>query len=674
MLYENDEIQSIKGIGPKKNAALNEIGIYKVIDLINYLPIAYKNRGNFIQINDATNGQKVLIKAKYKNKSRTIFIKRNNSKTSLTFESCGVFFDVVYFNQPYMMSNFTQECEYVIYGTVYFSKNTISVYPTAVESVSKNIYLKEGIYPVYKKPQYANINERQISKFIDYALDNMVINEQIPLWIHMQLNLDSALESYKQIHRPKNEEEVYIANKYFKLGDFLELYAAVSTKKNVCSGVVINSDGVNDFLDLVGFSLTDEQSKALHEIFADMSSSHKMNRLLQGDVGSGKTVVAVASAYVVAKNNYQAIITAPTEILARQHYDKYKDILSQLGINSTILYSKMKKGDRLKNLESIKNGSIKIIFGTHAVISEDVEYKNPALIVIDEQHRYGVNQRASLEQKGINVHTLVMSATPIPRTLSLCIYKDLDLSVIKTLPSGRKPIRTIVANVSDEGRILATIRQKASEGLKTYIVCPAIDAEDMQNVQTVYSHICDRLPELKILCLSGRDKGEDKDRIMEKFANEDYSVLVSTSLIEVGIDVKKAVLMWVKDAHRFGLNQLHQLRGRVGRSIYESICILESDNDSEVARARLEVLSSTQDGFEIAKKDLAIRGAGEAFGSRQSGKVNMIIEEIIEYEELYLKLEDIYDKLRVSDKEMDIKYLKKIEQKAKIKYKDIVLN
>ena len=674
MLYENDEIQSIKGIGPKKNAALNEIGIYKVIDLINYLPIAYKNRGNFIQINDATNGQKVLIKAKSKNKSRTIFIKRNNSKTSLTFESCGVFFDVVYFNQPYMMSNFTQECEYVIYGTVYFSKNTISVYPTAVESVSKNIYLKEGIYPVYKKPQYANINERQISKFIDYALDNMVINEQIPLWIHMQLNLDSALESYKQIHRPKNEEEVYIANKYFKLGDFLELYAAVSTKKNVCSGVVINSDGVNDFLDLVGFSLTDEQSKALHEIFADMSSSHKMNRLLQGDVGSGKTVVAVASAYVVAKNNYQAIITAPTEILARQHYDKYKDILSQLGINSTILYSKMKKGDRLKNLESIKNGSIKIIFGTHAVISEDVEYKNPALIVIDEQHRYGVNQRASLEQKGINVHTLVMSATPIPRTLSLCIYKDLDLSVIKTLPSGRKPIRTIVANVSDEGRILATIRQKASEGLKTYIVCPAIDAEDMQNVQTVYSHICDRLPELKILCLSGRDKGEDKDRIMEKFANEDYSVLVSTSLIEVGIDVKKAVLMWVKDAHRFGLNQLHQLRGRVGRSIYESICILESDNDSEVARARLEVLSSTQDGFEIAKKDLAIRGAGEAFGSRQSGKVNMIIEEIIEYEELYLKLEDIYDKLRVSDKEMDIKYLKKIEQKAKIKYKDIVLN
>ena len=677
MVRESDRLSVLKGVGPKKEAALREMGLATVGDLLSYYPRTYKDRGKLTSISSAAQGQKALIRAVCAGEGRTLYYQKRFSRTEIPFAEGDTAFRVVYYNQPYRKNFFLPQKEYLLFGTVSRENGALSFLSPAAEAAQEAGYLTEGLYASYRLPQKCALTPKQFSACLQDALSRLECQEDMPPWVREELGLCGRHEALWAIHFPSGQKELEMGLRYQKTLDFLRFHVLVKGQRASLRrgpGAVLKEGRLKEFIAGFGFSLTQAQQSALGEIQADLERGVQMNRLLQGDVGSGKTAVAVCAAFLAAEGGRQAVITAPTEILAKQHHQKYKELFASFGFSCALLYSSMGKKEREETLEAIRSGQAAVIFGTHAVFSRDVQYKKLGLIVIDEQQRYGVAQRAALEAKGENPHVLVMSATPIPRTLALSLYQDLDLSVIGAMPKGRVPIKTYLADGGMEKRLYAFVRKHAEAGEKCYIVCPAIDDEDMENVAAVYRRAAKELRPHKVLCLTGDMKNGEKDRVMRQFAQGDGMVLVATSVIEVGVDVPQATLIWIKGSERFGLSQLHQLRGRVGRGALASCCVLQTDSTSEATQKRLTALTRTNDGFAIAREDLKLRGAGDLLGQRQSGRESTLLDDAMQFEELFLKADRCAEKLMISNEKEDIEFMHMLHRDAKRALGGIVMN
>ncbi len=665
MLYENQPLDRIKGIGEKISGNFSEIGINSIGELLEYYPSRHIDRGI---ISDTLEGvspkQKAFVRGRALSGGRTYFVSKNFTKTVLYFECKSGKFSAVFYNQPYRKNSIIVGEEYVLYGTADISKSgAVSLNPAQCERNDRIVNLTEGLSGVYRIPQKSKISEGRLKGAIKVALSETEIEEKMPFWISERLSLPSRKEALLGIHYPQSHEDLLSSRRYILSEEFIAfLVSLMHHKATVLKNPSrkIDASMVGEFLGKLSFELTDAQKRSLGEILSDMQKGIQMNRLLQGDVGSGKTAVAVASAFAVIKNGFQVAFTAPTEILARQHYEKYAPLLKELGFECGLIYSAMSKKDRTNLLKALESGKISLLFGTHAVFSKDVKYRNLALIIIDEQHRYGVSQRAELEHKGVYPHVLVMSATPIPRTLALCFYKDLDVSVIDALPEGRKKVPTYLVDDKMETRLINFAKKILSRKEKVYVVCPAVDDEEMINVQETYMKFKKIFSEYGVGYITGQMNKDEKIKAMEDFSGGKTNLLIATSLIEVGIDVKEATLMWVKGCERFGLSQLHQLRGRVGRSSLQSWCVLQMSEYNENYEDRLKILTRTNDGFLIASEDLKQRGSGDVFGYEQSGRHSFLIESAMSNAELFFKVNEVCEELLNSKREKDNEYVKNI--------------
>lgn len=674
MITESDEITVIKGIGAKKAEAFGTLGIRTVGDLIAFLPNGYKDRGKMKVPGACVSGEKALIKAVYVKASGVAYFS-GRSKVTLTFTYEGAAFNAVYFNQPYMRANLTPGQTYLLYGTVSQNKGAFEIMNAQVERCEGAAYLTEGVYPVYPLPQGCAVRQKEIALSIRKALAAVEIGEDMPFWMLCALSLRGKKEALHALHMPSSFAEAKAAAGYFKLKEFLRFRITIDRlggKKETAQP--LSAGDLNAYEKALGFDMTAAQKRCTEEIAKELKSGIRMNRLLQGDVGSGKTAVAGAAVFIAARCGSQAAFTAPTEVLAKQHYEKYRKIYASFGYESVLLCASLNRKERDTATEKIADGTARIIFGTHSIFSKNVTYKNLALIVIDEQQRYGVAQRAALEAKGDKPHVLVMSATPIPRTLCLSLYKDLSVSVIDEMPADRRGTVTCAVNSAQTPAIYNTIKRTAQQGRKSYIVCPAIDSEDMENVKETYAEAVSALSPYKVKMLTAETNPEQSARIMESFSDGDTAVLIATSVIEVGVDVPDAVVMWVKGSERFGLSQLHQLRGRIGRGAWESVCFFQTDSTSPEAAKRLSALIKTTDGFEIAKMDLALRGAGELIGRRQSGKGLDITQDAMDYETLFIASEGIYAQLLEKKDKKSESFLLSLKKASEDELKDIALN
>ena len=677
MLRVNEPITSIKGIGPKKQESLNQKGIYTIYDLLNTYPSTYKDRSQIKKISYAKEKEKILTVGKYLGGGHTNYVHKKLNITILPFQSDDTSFQVIYYNQPFRKSNFVENMEYILYGTVTIKNGVFNLLSPESEKTDRITYLKEGLYPIYPL-RIKHINQKQLISYIQYAIENTVLTDTIPKWMSKIFDLPTRSDAYKGIHLINaNENDLNNGIRYFRFMRFMRFLAMIQSLKTDSqqdNGHIFKTDQLQTFINMFDFSLTKAQENAIREIKNDIVSGKRMNRLLQGDVGSGKTAVALCAVFMAAQSGFQSAFTAPTEILAKQHFQKHKTRFERFGFRCVLLHSSMKIAEKKMILKQIKSGEADIIFGTHALFSENVVYHNLAMIVIDEQHRFGVAQRAVLEEKGYKPHVLVMSATPIPRTLALSFYQDLDISTLNEFPKGRKKIKTIISSSLTNDRINNFIMKEAEQNRKTFVVCPAIDDETMQNVNDLYEELKEKLAPHPVAYLTGAMADKDKDEIMDDFAFGKTMILIATTVVEVGIDIPDATVILIKDSERYGLAQLHQLRGRVGRSDMQSYCILQTDTTNEKSLVRLRILERSTDGFEIAEADMRLRGSGELYGLQQSGKSNGIIFEALEHPKLFTDVQTYFQKLLVSKDKDDKKFLNMLMEQTFDKAENIVLN
>lgn len=620
------KIQYLKGVGPAREKLLNQLGIYNVRDLIEYYPRVYEDRTQLIHIAEFTEGENVLFKAKIVGKIAIQRIRKGMTiaRTYAVDETGRC--KITWFNQNYITNYFNDKDEYLFYGKIEKFGNEFGVTNPITYKMSELEKIK-GVYPIY--PLTKGINQKYLFNLISSALVyNLGIKETLGKDFLKKYGLCSKEYAIKKIHTPKDFNEVAVARQRIIFDELLELTLALqimkSSNKKEIKERTYNDVSIDEFLNLLPFKLTSAQQRVVNEIIEDMKSTRAMNRLVQGDVGSGKTMVAAIAAYIAVKNGYQAAIMAPTTILANQHYLGLKKYMDALGIKTEIITSNTTKKNKDIIARMLEFGQIDVVFGTHSLLEDNIQFKNLALVVTDEQHRFGVNQRIKLSSKSTCVETLVMTATPIPRSLALLLYGDLDLSIIDELPPGRKPVLTYAVGPSYEDRIRTFIAKQIDEGRQVYVVCPLVEeSEQMENlnsVEKVYNdYLSSELGKYRVAYLHGKMKPKEKDKVMQRFSEGEYDILVSTTVIEVGVDVPNATCMIVEDSDRFGLAQLHQLRGRVGRGAYDSYCILKTKSKGKVAIERLKIMESSNDGFEIANEDLKLRGPGDFFGIRQSG-------------------------------------------------------
>lgn len=660
MINLQKDVKYIKGVGPSRVLLLNKLGIFTLNDLITYYPRTYEDRNKPKYICECEDGEEVLIEAVACNKMTNIRLKgKTMQKLIVRDETASA--TLTWFNQPYLRDKFSIGNKYKFFGKVSKRAGKITFNSPVYDNEEKNQNTGK-IIPIY--PLTYGLSQSAIRKIMEAGLKEAYgnLDETLPEYITKEYNLENINEATKHIHFPEEFKDFNIARNRLVFEELLSVQLALLQLKNNYmyeeKGIQFKSQvKISDVINTLPFKLTNAQRRVLEEIEQDMESDKTMNRLLQGDVGSGKTVIAMCSAYKAVKSGYQAAIMAPTAILATQHLENFKTILENLGIRCELLISGITKKKKEDILQRLENGEIDILIGTHAIIEENVVFKNLGLVVTDEQHRFGVKQRTKIAEKGKNPDVLVMTATPIPRTLALILYGDLDISIIDELPPNRKKIETIAVGKQMTDRINNFIKQQVKEGRQAYIVCPLVEENeemDLKSVEKLYqTYSAEVFSEYKVEYIHGKMKPKEKDEIMEKFKNKEIDILISTTVIEVGVDVPNANIMVIENAERFGLAQLHQLRGRVGRGEYQSYCILKCEGKSENTRKRMKVMVETNDGFIISEKDLELRGSGDFFGTMQHGLPEFKIANLFEDIEILKIVQSVAMKILEADPKLE---------------------
>ena len=623
----NTDIRYIKGVGEARAKALARLGITDLRSLLSYFPRAYEDRRTHKKIADLVPGEMSCVCAVVAGEAKLSRVRKGLDLVKLRVVDESGALELTYFNQSYLKNTFHTGDTYVFFGHAEGTPRHPQMTNPLFEREGAH-QLTGRIMPIY--PLTAGVSQSMLYKAIEQGLASCVdeLSDILPEDVRLAHQLCHTRFAYENIHFPSSDEALAAARRRLAFEELFLLALGLKllrSRRTFVAGKQCKTVDLSPFFAALPFSLTAAQRRAVDDIARDLSLDRPMNRLCQGDVGSGKTMVAAAAIYMAAKNGLQCALMAPTEILAEQHYRSLTPLLTPLGISCALLTASTRARERRALNEALRSGELSLVIGTHALLSPDVQYQNLGLVVTDEQHRFGVDQRAALSAKGEKPHLLVMSATPIPRTLALMIYGDLDVSVLDELPPGRQKIDTFAVPSSYHARIYAFLRKLVQEGRQAYIVCPMVaendELPDERKAVTAYAaHLqTEVFPDLRVAPIHGKMKPKEKDTVMRAFAAHEIDVLVSTTVIEVGVDVPNAALMLIENAECFGLSQLHQLRGRVGRGQHKSYCVLVSDNKGEENKARLKIMSSTNDGFAIAEEDLRLRGPGDFFGSRQHG-------------------------------------------------------
>ena len=620
-----DPITILKGIGPTKAKQFVNLNIFTLGDLICHFPRGYEDRTKLVPIEKLEPDVPACFKAMVMNTPRTAHIRKGLDLTKVQVADTTGRLNLTFFNNKYVSEQLQYGREYIFYGAVSGDFIGYSMTNPVFEALDSQPVTTRRVLPIY--PLTAGLSNASVLKAVRQALAICdTPPEIIPDQVRQQYGILNADRAYYAIHEPASMAEAEMAKKRLIFEEFFVFSAGLSlmraSRAEKKSEPFQNLD-LKPFSASLPFTLTGAQKRAIEEILEDFRSGAPMNRLVQGDVGSGKTMVAAAAAYCAAKNGKQSALMAPTEILAEQHYQSLSRLFEPMGITVALLTGSMSQKEKRVVREQIASGEVDLAVGTHALLSDTTTFHDLGLVIADEQHRFGVAQRAKLSAKGDDPHLLVMSATPIPRTLALLMYGDLDVSIINELPPGREAVDTFLVGESYRARINAFIRKQVDEGHQCFVVCPAVEENEDLGIKaaTVWAETLQKtvFPDLRIALLHGQMKGAEKEEAMASFARGEADVMVATTVIEVGVDVPNATLMVIEDADRFGLSQLHQLRGRVGRGKAKSYCILTSHNKNPETLQRLKALCKTTDGFKIAEEDLALRGPGDFFGSRQSG-------------------------------------------------------
>ena len=643
------ELNEVKGIGEKTIKLLNKLNIYTVLDLITHYPYRYEvlSRSNVSLLND---GDKIVIDGIIET-IPTLYRFKNINKMQFNINIGTNIFNVIIFNRGFMKNILTIGKNIVVIGKINKKNNSITA-----SDIMFNINLdKPTILPIYSTTE--GLKRKVLHTLINNALEEEYVTDYIPEYLINKYSFIDKYSSLLIIHNPTNidsTKSAMIRLKYEELFMFMLKINYLKLKNSIYKtgyNRKIDINKINDIKNKLPFKLTIDQEKSLDEILNDLNSDKRMNRLLEGDVGSGKTIVAFLAIYGMITSNYECALMAPTEILARQHYDNFKRLIPNVRVE--LLLGSITKKEKDKINEKLRNNEIDLLIGTHALIQDNVIFNNLGLVVTDEQHRFGVNQRTNLKDKGVMPDTLYMSATPIPRTYALTIYGDMDISTIKTTPNGRKKITTLIKEEEDIKSVLTMIKSELDKNHQIFIIAPLIEDENNDSVTKLLRQYSLAFKNYNIGVLHGKMKGKEKEEVMNKFLNKETDILISTTVIEVGIDIKNATMIVIHNANLFGLSTLHQLRGRVGRNEIDSYCILIGDKDNK----RLNIIKDNTDGFKISEEDFKLRGSGDLFGVRQSGDV-------------LFKIADIKKdyKILVTAKEDSMKFL---ENKDLDNYKDI---
>ena len=653
-----DSVTVLKGIGNKKAEMLAGQGIFTLNDIIMRFPRKYEDRRSIIPVADLVPGKDQLIHVKVLSRRYSGFRYKKKSPLLLLCEDDSGRIEIVFFNGAYIANLFNAGAEYSFYGRVTENRGSLQMVHPEFHRKGDPDDIR-GIIPVYSATE--GISQNEYRKMV-HACEPLI--DDIPEWLPDNLpqryRLADPSFAIRNIHFPDDEKKIRQARYRLIFDELLTLETGMlSIRGEIASrkgGAVIDPKYADEFINTLPFELTDGQKDAWKDISQDLSSEKAMNRLIQGDVGSGKTVIAEMAMFAAVKSGYQAVMMAPTEILAKQHYKTLTDDLSMLGIRVAILTGSMKQKDKSETLKRLAEDDIDVLVGTHALIEPGVEFRSLGLAVTDEQHRFGVEQRHMLSGKGEGINVMVMTATPIPRTLAVIIYGDLDISQIRTMPAGRQKIVTKIAHNDDRMVMYDFVKKKLKQGQQAYVVAPLIsesDKIDASSAEELYEELTEIFKGFDLALLHGNIDPAEKDRIMQDFADHKIDMLVSTVVIEIGINVPNATVMVIENCERFGLAQMHQLRGRVGRGSERSYCFLVMEHESEIALERARILTESSDGFTIAEEDLRLRGPGEIFGTKQHGIPELNISDLVSHADVLEKAKEAAEQILNDDTHLE---------------------